>query len=207
MVEPRHMTISPRHPRVLHPGPRVRIAEVVLVLKVIIVFAALFVAWILLQRSHPGAAAAAAGGGLLLVLQEVLRLRSMKSLRRLALEGMITQARVTSSRLTRFSIALRANRAMPSRGLPLCVALVVEYAFEDGAGRDRKGTFLTSHKDLQFYVSGRTHEVFYLEDVPETNVSSLVMRWYWKFGGPAMTDEAPEEDFPLDQDVIIEDLA
>ena len=29
---------------------------------------------------------------------------------------------------------------------------------------------------------------------------------YWRIGGQAITDEAPEEDFPLEDDVIVKEL-
>ncbi len=199
------MTLAPRHPRVLHPGPRVRIAEITLVGHVVLIFAALFGSWIMLQNSNVVGATAATGAAMTLVVRDVLRLRQIRKLRRLALHGMITQSRVTSARLTRFCCALRADGAVPGHGVPLMQGLVVEYEFEDTAGRDHRGTFLASAKDLQFYIAGRTHEIFYLESDPANNASSLVMRWYWRFGGPAMTDEAPEEDFPLDQDTVIEE--
>jgi hypothetical protein len=123
-----------------------------------------------------------------------------------ALTGLITRGAVTGSRLTRISRAPRADGTLPTGGQPLVPGLLVEYAFEDEHGRCWTGRFLTSRKDIGLYPPGHGHEVFYLQEDPTANISSLVMRWYWRFGGPAMTDEAPEEDFPLDEDVIVEEL-
>jgi len=172
---------------------------------VVLVFAALFGAWILIKNANALGAVVAIAAATALVIRDLLKLRQIRKLRRLALHGMITQARVASARLTRFCGALKADGAIPGHGIPLKQSLVVEYAFEDTAGNDHQGTFLASAKDLQFYIAGRAHEIFYLESDPKNNTSSLVMRWYWRFGGPAMTDEAPEEDFPMDQDTVIEE--
>ena len=202
----RHMTIAPRHPRVLHSGPRIRLFEALLVAVISVLFLAVFATWMMWRRDHHLLAAAAALGVILLVVRQLVLLVRFKRLKRLALSGLITRAHVTSSRRHRFSRALRADRALPWSGLPFVAGLEVSYAFIDEVDQEWTGSFLTATADESYYLPGTLHEIFYLPDGPELNTSSLAMRWYWRLGGPAMVDEAPEEDFPLDEDVIIEEL-
>ncbi|MAG58562.1 MAG: hypothetical protein CMJ83_19920 [Planctomycetes bacterium] len=202
----RRLTIAPRHPRVLHSGPRVRLMETMLVLHVAVVFLAGFLSWLLIRKGSYELAATLAGGAGILLVIDLVRLRQLRRLRHLALHGLITQGHITGSRLCRLPRAPRADGALPRGGLPFVAGLEVGYGFEDEDGRTHEGRFLTSRNDGEYYEIGRRHEVFFLRESPETNASSLVIRWYYRLGGPAMTDEAPPEDFPLDQDVLFEEI-
>lgn len=200
------MTIAPRHPRVLNPGPRVRALEMKLLVDVVILFLGLFLAWTLFQRDHPELAATAIGLAGLLLLRDLQHLRRLRRLRHLALTGSIAHGHVLGSKLTRLSRAGRADFGLRREGYPFVSALEVTFRFHDEQGREWTGALVTSRKNAAFYEMGERHEVFYLEEDPAANISSLVLRWYWRIGGPGMTDEAPEEDFPLDQDIVVEEL-
>lgn len=200
------MTIAPRHPRVLHAGPRIRLFEALLVVLIIVVFLALFVAWMTWKQGHLLFAALVAGGVIVLILRQLVLIANFRRLKRLGLTGIIARAHITEVRRRRLSGALRADGTLPRGGLPFFRGLEVRYEFIDDIDRRATGRFLTTVADAPYYSVGDLHEVFYLPDDPSQNVSSLVLRWYWRLGGPAMVDEAPEEDFPLDEDVIVEEL-
>lgn len=180
--------------------------EVKLVFDVVAVFAALFFGWIMYREGRMWLVAAAATAAVLLLLRDLQQIRRLRRLRQVALTGLITQGEVTGSRPSRFSRGHRADGRLPKEGYPIMPGLEVSYRFHDEQNREWTGRLITSRKNAPFYKKGDRHEVFYLEEDPSKNISSLVMRWYWRFGGPAMTDEAPEEDFPLEEDVIVEEL-
>lgn len=200
------MTIAPRHPRVLHPGPRVRALEVKFLVDVVVMFLALFLAWNLFGRDEPGLAITAIAVAVLLLLRDLQHIWRLRRLRHLGLTGLIAGGHVLGSRLTRFSRAHRADAGLRREGRPFVPGLEVTFRFEDEQGHEWTGSLITSRKNAAFYEMGERHEVFYLGEDPTTNISSLVLRWYWRIGGQAITDEAPEEDFPLEDDVIVKEL-
>ena len=200
------MTIAPRHPRVLHPGPRIRTLEVKLLVDVVVISLALFLAWALFRRDESVLAITAIAAAMLLALRDLQHVRRLRRLRYLGLTGLIAPGHVLGSRLTRFSRAYRADAGLRREGYPFVPGLEVTFSFQDEQDREWTGRLITSRKNASFYEMGERHEVFYLAEDPTMNISSLVMRWYWRIGGQAVTDEAPEEDFPLEDDIIVEEL-
>ena len=67
--------------------------------------------------------------------------------------------------------------------------------FSDDDQRRYRGRFVTARRDRPLYPKGRAVEIFYLDGDPATNVSSLVLRWYWRLGGATLSDEASDNDF------------
>jgi len=202
----RRLTIAPRHPRVLHAGPRVRLMEIMLLVHVAIGFLALFVAWICISSGDHMTAGLLGMGTAALLIFDLSRLSKLRVIRNLTIHGLIVQGEIVSAVPSRFTRAHRADGALPRGSLLLRPGLEVTYAFEDERGRTLTGRFLVSTEDIPHYQVGQRHEIYFIEDRPEINASSLVIRWYWRLGGPAMTDEAPPEDFPMDEDAVYEEI-
>jgi hypothetical protein len=175
-------------------------------LHVVIGFLAAFGGWLALERDRAWLAALLAAAVGTLIILDVARVRALRRLRQVALEGVITEGRVVARRYCRVSPAPRADGAFPGTGLPLSRRLEVIYEFEDDRAMPYRGRFCATPREAPFYAPGSRLEIFYLADQPAANVTSLVLRWYYRLGGPAMTDEAPIDDWSLDGDVIVEDM-
>lgn len=183
--------LIPRAARVVHPGPRVRILEVTLLLHVALAFVAGLGAGALAQRGQNWAAILLAVFAACILIVDARRFAALKWLRRLAADGAITSARVVATTGRRLSRARRADRALPVAGLPFVVDLEVHYEFTTPDGAVQHGRFLEPRTDASVWVPGTPVEVFYLVDEPERNLPSLVLRWYFRLGGSDKSDEAP----------------
>jgi hypothetical protein len=192
----RSRVLTPRQPRILHQGPRAKLLELAFLLHVVVVMLAAFAAIVLWKDEDARIwATLLVGAALALLALDVTRFRQLRKLRNLAQAGSIAMGEVTGSRLHRWSRLPRADRALPKTTVPLAASLEVTYAFAAIDGRVHAGSFATRSSDGAVFTPGSRIEIFYDGDEPDLNVSSLVLRWYYRLGGATVPDEAPDTDF------------
>ena len=89
-----------------------------MVVFIIVMFLALFVAWMTWRQGHTLFAVAVATFVGIGVLRQFVMMAGFRRMKKLALTGIITRAAVTETRRRRLSGALRADGTLPRGGLP-----------------------------------------------------------------------------------------
>lgn len=205
-VEPSRERPTTRRTREVRPGPRTRLTSWWVVVDAALVAAAAFEAKRRLAADDRVLALLLVAAALALVLLDVGRLAHLRRLRALAARGRIDRATVSATRLTRLSLAPRADGAAPTGGWPVVPACEVSYAFTSSDGVARRGRFLVDRAEAAQFVVGEDVEIFVDRDRPARHAASLVVRWYYRLSSRhvGLADDDPGPNFLFEPDALDE---
>jgi hypothetical protein len=171
---------------------------------VVLVGTLIIAAWIAVGHAQYGLVGACAFLMGLVILRDVKRFKQLRRLRELAALGSLTEARVTHTRMVANPPTERADSVFLGSLVPLRSLLLICYTFTDEQGTGHRGSFTARRGDRAYYPTGRILEIFYFPDQPTIHACSLVLRWYFRFRGPAATDESPPVGFPDQEDIRLD---